>query len=118
MKQVIDIKIKTAMVENDFGGFANCYIGLPKGHPWYEMEYDDIEERCPETNKVHGGLTYSKNKVPYSNEEGEGLWWVGFDTKHYGDNKENCDREFCENEIKKLVKIAMNELAIHQWKQV
>lgn len=118
MKQVIDIKIETTMIENDIGGFANCYIGLPKGHPWYEMHYGDIEERCPETNEVHGGLTYSRDKVPCSDEELKGLWWVGFDTRHDGDNKENCDREYCEKEIKKLIMIAMDDLARSQWKLV
>ncbi len=114
MKEIIDIKIETVMIENNTGGFANCYIGLPKGHPWHKMHYEDIEERCSETSEVHGGLTYSEDRVPASEDEPKGLWWVGFDTKHDEDNKENCDREFCEQEIVKLVKIAMEDLARFQ----
>lgn len=29
------------------------YLGVPKGHPWYELHYDDIQA------DVHGGLTFA-----------------------------------------------------------
>lgn len=33
--------------------------------------------------RVHGGLTYAKNKEPYGKPDG--LWWFGFDCAHSGD---------------------------------
>jgi len=53
---------------------------------------------------------HSGDKIPCSHENQEGFWWVGFDTCHAGDNKENCDREFCEKELKKLREIALKDL--------
>jgi hypothetical protein len=67
-------------------GNLNGYIGVPPGHPWYEVGYDDIEA------SVHGGLTYAGRHIDPSNGEDaigisgrEDLWWVGFDTAHYLD---------------------------------
>jgi hypothetical protein len=59
-------------------GILNGYVGLPKGHPDYGKSYDDIEV------SVHGGLTYNSYKNPKTKEEDD-LWWIGFDTGHYGD---------------------------------
>lgn len=58
-------------------GWGNGYVMLPKDHPMFGVHYNDIPVG------VHGGLTYS--------EEKDGLWVVGFDTAHAGDNAENAD---------------------------
>lgn len=80
------------------------YVGVPKGHPWFGIEYNQCLEGCPgEPNQftpsitswfcdhekpetvteVHGGLTYSSmgdgEYLP------EGYWWFGFDCAHAGD---------------------------------
>lgn len=53
------------------------YVGLPKWHPYYKKEYNDVDV------EVHGGLTFSR--------EGSGdkwekdYWWIGFDCAHIGD---------------------------------
>lgn len=67
-------------------GWGNGYVAVDSNHPLYGKHYDDL--RC---EVAHGGLTYSGpsesiNRTP----EFEGLWVFGFDTAHYGDNKENC----------------------------
>ena len=55
------------------------YAGIPPEHPWHGRAYQDVEEHV----RVHGGLTYSHNSVPGS-EEGA-IWWFGFDCAHCHD---------------------------------
>lgn len=55
----------------------NGYVGVPKNHPDYGKEYDDVEV------EVHGGLTFC-----VEGKDGDDLfpfvdvWWFGFDTAH------------------------------------
>jgi hypothetical protein len=51
-------------------GLANGYVAIPKGHPWYGMEYHDIP--CD----IHGGLTFSRT----CNISDSEYWMIGFDT--------------------------------------
>ena len=55
------------------------YVGLPAEHPWHGRTYQDVENDI----RVHGGLTYSHNSVPES-EDGA-IWWFGFDCAHASD---------------------------------
>lgn len=57
------------------------YIGLPKGHPYYGKDYDDIDV------EVHGGWTYAGKSEEYP-VESNNLWWIGFDCAHYMDAKD------------------------------
>ncbi len=62
------------------------YVGVPDDHPWYDVDYDDIEP-YPD---VHGGLTYSslgQGAICHVPEPGEpeSLFWLGFDCAHAGD---------------------------------
>ena len=57
-------------------GLANGYVAIPKGHPWYGMQYNDIP--CD----IHGGLTFSRSCNIFDSE----YWMIGFDTAHLGDN--------------------------------
>lgn len=62
------------------------YVGVPVGHPWYGLDYDDVEA------EVHGGLTYAglcedhichdAATEPVANVE---VWWLGFDCGHLFD---------------------------------
>jgi hypothetical protein len=83
-------------------GYANGYIGVPPEHPWYNQDYNHIDA------DVHGGLTYSCYVLP--NNSGEGYWWLGFDTIHYGDNKFNCDKTYCEQQLEFLKQQAINAM--------
>lgn len=81
-------------------GYANGYVAVPRDHPFFGKDYDDVDI------EVHGGLTFA---APGSNiskdlpetEVLEGClydldedWWVfGFDTCHYSDSLENWPRE-------------------------
>lgn len=78
----------TWLGEIDDHGVANGYVGIPHSHPLNGVDYDEIDL------DIHGGLTFS--------QEIEGLWVLGFDTAHFGDNKDNCDLEYCRNEVIRL----------------
>lgn len=71
------------IVRSPTGGLCG-YVGVVEGHPWYCVNYDDVEA------DVHGGLTYSSRcgghicHVPRAGESDE-VWWLGFDCGHWGD---------------------------------
>jgi hypothetical protein len=54
-----------------YGSHPCCYVKIPKGHPYFGLDYDDINVDC------HGGLTFAS-------ERGE-AWWIGWDYAHFGD---------------------------------
>ena len=63
------------------GGWGNGYVAIPKEHPCFEMNYDDINGI-----EVNGGLTFSDDGIRGQPEETKGMWIVGFDTLHSWDN--------------------------------
>ena len=110
------------------------YVGVSKGHPWYEQDYDAC--RVPENEdgdtyvEVHGGLTFASKCGP-TKENGRGIchvveqgeaddvWWLGFDCAHSGDLCPSRQRDrgwdYCESykdfryvelEVKRLAKQA------------
>ncbi len=77
-------KLPCLIVRNSHGVLCG-YVGVPKGHPWYEQDYMDIGAN------VHGGLTYADHcdgeRICHKVEPGEDddVWWLGFDCNHLGD---------------------------------
>lgn len=67
-------------------GWGRGYVGVPAGHPWFGLGREDIPAG------IHGGLTYAADRSP-GQLLPDGLWWVGFDSSHYGDNQQNWPRE-------------------------
>lgn len=67
-----------------YGGWGNGYVALPEGHPCFGLDYDQIHDRFD--IDVHYGLTYSDKANEYNPEEVQGMWVVGFDTLHSGDD--------------------------------
>lgn len=57
----------------NMGGHLNGYVRIPKGHRFYDKDYDDIPIEC------HGGLTFTGDL------EEDGDFYIGFDTAHYMD---------------------------------
>jgi hypothetical protein len=96
-------KIKKVLIERSImelplslsGGYANGYVGMPPEHPWFGKYYTNLDV------SIHGGLTYSNPYLP-NNIYDTTLWWIGFDTSHYGDTIITCNRTYCENELKSL----------------
>ena len=59
------------------------YVGVPKGHLFFEKDYSDVEQNV----EVHWGLTYSGHcagDICHEPKEGEpdNVWWLGFDCSH------------------------------------
>ena len=55
------------------------YVGVPKRHPYYGLDYDSSELYYV---VAHGGLTYAS----YLNEYDKDYWFFGFDCGHYNDS--------------------------------
>jgi hypothetical protein len=79
------------IVRNGHGALCG-YVGVPNGHPWYGVSYDDVRVEGDEWPEVHGGLTFSDKcqeggKICHKVEPGEpdDVWWLGFDCAHSGD---------------------------------
>jgi hypothetical protein len=76
------------IVRNAAGALCG-YVGIPKEHPYFEKDYDDLDVQ------VHGGLTFADFCQPdaethgicHTVEPGENdrVWWLGFDCAHSGD---------------------------------
>ena len=82
-------------VQGSITGWGNGYVVLSKEHPLNGVYYDDIDV------SVHGGLTFSEygkniNSDKYFTKPDfikDDDWIVGFDTCHWGDNKDNWTEE-------------------------
>lgn len=57
------------------------YVGVPKGHSLYGLDYDEFQIDC------HGGLTYA-NPTLYGHEDETDIFWIGFDCAHCNDGKD------------------------------
>ena len=77
-------------------GWINGYVALPSTHPFYGLDYDEIDQHVD----VHGGLTYSQSYV----HENETYWLIGFDTMNSFDNPEYNNKEYVTNETLNLLK--------------
>lgn len=70
-------------------GWGNGYVYIPKGHPYYEKDRNEIPY------EVHGGVNFA---------EPDGDWWViGWDTCHSYDTLETWPEERVRAENAKLL---------------
>ncbi len=77
------------IVRNPMGALCG-YVGVPPGHPWHGLDYNDVDV------DVHGGLTFA-GSCNENAPEGHGIchvpepgrpddvWWLGFDCAHSDD---------------------------------
>lgn len=68
----------------NLGTHPCCYIKLPKGHKYENVDYDNIPLA------VHGGLTYGESFLNVAEVGGKEIadktgYWIGWDYAHYGD---------------------------------
>ena len=69
---------KCRISRNETTGTLCGYVGIPKEHRFWGINYDGDKELEDIADNVHGGLTYS--------EQGDdGYWYFGFDTAHIED---------------------------------
>lgn len=76
------------------------YVGVPEGHPWHGVSYDQVRTKDGEWPDVHYGLTYSDSKEAGRHHPSQwtrflaiakelflpdATWWLGFDCNHGGD---------------------------------
>ena len=66
------------IIHNDMG-FRCGYVRVPKGHPWFDKDYNDINA------DVHGGLTFAAMDMPCDKGGPDDGYWVGFDCGHFDD---------------------------------
>lgn len=59
-------------------GFRCGYVKISRGHPWWMMPYNDLNEFI----NVHGGLTYAEKGPPGKIPKFSYVWWIGFDCGH------------------------------------
>lgn len=75
------------------------YVGVPPGHPWFEMAYEDVPV------EIHWGLTFA-NFCQHGEEHGvchvtapeepDRVWWLGFDCGHCEDLSPAYSKEMYE----------------------
>jgi hypothetical protein len=71
-------------------GHLNGYVTLPKGHPWEDHEYDDIDV------EVHGGLTFGQR-------DKDGITLIGFDAAHLYDETPSSTEKVYRYLMKKVM---------------
>jgi hypothetical protein len=69
---------KCRIRRNSTTGTLCGYVGIPKEHRFWGVNYDGDEEIHAIAEDVHGGLTYSQ-------QGDDGWWYFGFDTAHSDD---------------------------------
>lgn len=57
--------------------FRTGYVGIPKSNKFFGKDFGQLNISC------HGSLTYSDDSL-FGQPERD-LWWIGYDTGHYGD---------------------------------
>jgi hypothetical protein len=98
-KEVLQNELIAFAIENTWlngckHGWGNGYVAIPKGHPCYRMDYNEIDSKYE--IQVNGGLTYSElasKKVHPSETVKNEMWIVGFDTAHSWDDMNSWPNE-------------------------
>ena len=82
------------------GSGALCgYVGIPKGHTFWGVTYDEGNEELDAiADDVHGGFTYTQ-------AGGDGWWYFGFDTTHAND--------FAPKLVELLIEFGRKDLPFH-----
>lgn len=77
-------------------GWGNGYVGVSKGHPWWGHKvFTDVQ--------VSGGITYADAHLPQQDKDClSPLWWVGFDTGHWGDSLDKWPKSEVVKETQRL----------------
>jgi hypothetical protein len=81
------IMVRKSRMALSMTGWGNGYVRIPEGHVYYGMGYEDI------SYDVHGGLTFSEVIKENDSHNWPKGHWIGFDTAHSGDTKENWSKE-------------------------
>jgi hypothetical protein len=90
-------------------GWGNGYVAVPRGHPWYRRDYNDLHV------EASGGMTFSDfgKHLGSCPEHLQNHWVVGFDTGHAWNTSENSDKKMVIAETIELYGRAL----IAQWQK-
>ena len=70
---------KCRILRSETTGTLCGYVGIPKGHEFWGVTYDEGNEELDAiADDVHGGFTYTEGGK-------DGYWYFGFDTTHADD---------------------------------
>ncbi len=113
-----DTGLDCMMHRNPLGAWCG-YVGVKKEHKYHRVDYMDIFSELD----VHGGLTYAEeclgmgedgSGVCHPANEGDHVWWLGFDCSHSFDAIPYLEssyrgsayrtKDFVMKEVKKLAK--------------
>jgi hypothetical protein len=78
-----ELRGKKILVVFQASGHRCGYVGVPKGHPLYGVDYNAISDI-----EVHGGLTYSDIDFYNNSYANSNYWLLGFDCAHCWDKKD------------------------------
>lgn len=91
MKPMIYTHLKTKEILHDglyknyyfaivsYGGHPCAYVRVPKNHPFYKRNYNELGITC------HGGLTFGDNLKHIIPSDDNDAWYIGWDYAHCGD---------------------------------
>lgn len=86
VEKVFSRKGYTCVVILNCWGHRCGYVGIPKSHVLYGLDYDELEDY---DLMVHGGLTYARDSsTEYPIATQKDIWWFGFDCGHCFDGKD------------------------------
>lgn len=89
------------MIHRGPSGALCGYVGVDKSHPAHGKDYYSVNF------DVHGGLTYAEgcaelrddgSGICHITDDGDHVWWFGFDCAHIGDICPSSDRDWIEPE--------------------
>jgi hypothetical protein len=76
--------ILCALRRDSYFGTLNGYVGVRRGHPWFEVSMNSIVVESCSIDVAGTPLLVSKEPTPY--------WWIGFDSLH---PRDYIPRLFC-----------------------
>ena len=81
--------------------YYSGYVVIPKGHPFYQMDYSDFGSLL----SVHGGITFGQTIILMGTILSDlvGKFVIGFHCGHLGDTIEKCNVEYVKRELERLV---------------
>ena len=108
MKKLISFVLPITWLPTIKTGWGHAYVAIPKGHPLFGKNYDDINV------SVHGGITFADESIDGQPKKTEGMWIVGFDCCHSGDTPSTCPKEYVEAEAERLREQLENYVVVKQ----
>lgn len=100
-RKFLTLKELESAIQSSNGLIFLCgYVGIPKTHPFYGLDYDSEELN---DIIIHGGLTFSSRVDKYPDH-----WILGFDCAHFDDKVYPKSLDFVKQECNNLYRQLVN----------